>query len=454
MINMGYGSLPVALLQRVFTLAVCVRDREQKLEIDELQRRELRFLIESAGWVICSQLQYTLKKIHPGHLLGNGQIEQIAEQVLLVEAEIQERYDLADALDFVTIDYELSPTQLFNLEKTLKKQVLDRKALILNLFEQRAQTREARLQVHLARLYYEKPRLKRAWTHLSRQRGGRYGTRGEGERQIEVDSRLINEQIHKLETQLVQVKKQRSQQRKRGAHLPHLALVGYTNAGKSALMHALSQKEVYVADRLFATLDPKSSELKLPGGERVIVTDTVGFLRNLPHELIDAFQATLEETVLADLQLLVLDASDIEWREKLATVHRVLRELGVDEKMQILLLNKVDLLTEGQRQEMRMLFPSALLISAREGLGLESLYTLLSQLLAELNNEPAQAYALEVPHEAGALRAWLFEQQLIAEELQMNEAGQLFHLLLSSSSLQCLRKKFPQISGSLQALET
>ena len=451
---MGYGSLPVALLQRVFTLAVCVRDREQKPEIDELQRRELRFLIESAGWVICNQLQYTLKKIHPGHLLGNGQIEQIAEQVFLIETEIQERYDLADALDFVTIDYELSPTQLFNLEKTLKKQVLDRKALILNLFEQRAQTREARLQVHLARLYYEKPRLKRAWTHLSRQRGGRYGTRGEGERQIEVDSRLINEQIHKLETQLVQVKKQRSQQRKRGAHLPHLALVGYTNAGKSALMHALSQKEVYVADRLFATLDPKSSELKLTGGERVIVTDTVGFLRNLPHELIDAFQATLEETVLADLQLLVLDASDIEWREKLATVHRVLRELGVDEKMQILLLNKADLLTKEQRQEMQALFPSALLISAREGLGLENLYTLLSQLLAELNNEPTQAYALEVPYEAGALRAWLFEQQLIAEELQMNEAGQLFHLLLSSSGLQCLRKKFPQISGSLQALET
>ena len=443
---MGHDTYPLALLQQVFTLAVCVR--QQTAELDELQRYELSALIESAGWIICRELQFTLKKIHPGHLLGSGQIERIAEHILLVEQEIQACDDLAEALDFVVIDYELSPTQLFNLEKTLKKQVIDRKALILTLFEQRAQTREARLQVHLARLYYEKPRLKRAWTHLSRQRGGRYGTRGEGERQIEIDSRLIEQQIRKLEDQIAQVQKQRVQQRKRAAHLPHVALVGYTNAGKSALMQALSQKEIYIADRLFATLDPKSSKLSLPNGEQVILTDTVGFVRKLPHELIDAFRATLEETVLADLQLLVLDASDIEWQEKLATVHRVLAELGVDQKAQILLLNKVDLLSEQQCQELQALSPQALLVSAQEGRGLEALLVQLGERLAECG----ELYSLEVPHEAGALRAWLFQHKLISKELSWTDRGQQFHLQLSASDLQRLRQKFSSFLGSLQPL--
>ena len=444
--------VPLALLQQIFTLGVCIQGREQKASMRELQREELRSLIESAGWLICAELQFTLKKIHPGHLLGAGQIERIAEQIELAEQEIKERDDLAEALDFVVIDHELSPTQLFNLEKTLEKQVIDRKSLILTLFEQRAQTREARLQVHLARLYYEKPRLKRAWTHLSRQRGGHYGTRGEGETQIEVDGRLIDGQIRKLESQITQVQKQRMQQRKKGAELPHIALVGYTNAGKSALMHAMSQKDIYVADRLFATLDPKSCQFILPSGEEIIVTDTVGFVRNLPHELIDAFRATLEETVLADLQLLVLDASDMEWQEKLHTVHQVLQELKVDSKDQILLLNKIDLLNEEQIEKMQMLFPQALLISAQEKIGLELLSNELSNCLAQRFGQKSEKYSLEVPHEAGALRSWLFQQKLIFEQHSQTEYGQLFHLQLSGANLQYLRQKFPQFLNSLQPL--
>ncbi len=449
--------VPLALLQQIFTLAVFIQDREQK--IATLQCDELRALIESAGWRICAELQFPLRKIHVGHLLGAGQIQRIAQQIQLAEQEIKERDDLAEAVDFVVIDYELSPTQLFNLEKTLQKPVIDRKSLILTLFEQRAQTREARLQVHLARLYYEKPRLKRAWTHLSRQRGGRYGTRGEGETQIEIDGRLIDTQIRKLENQIIQVQKQRMQQRKKGAELAHIALVGYTNAGKSALMHAMSQKEIYVADRLFATLDPKSSQLILPNGEQVIVTDTVGFVRNLPHELIDAFRATLEETVLADLQLLVLDASDMQWQEKLHTVHQVLQDLKVDDKDQILLLNKIDLLNEEQIREMQMLFPQALLISAQERIGLELLSTELSKHLARRDLasglDQKKKYSLEVPHqaqEAGALRAWLFQHKLIFEQHSETEYSQFFHLQLSGANLQYLRQRFPQFLSSLNPL--
>ncbi len=449
---MGHGTFPLSLLEQIFVLAVCVREQDRH-RIDELQQQELRALIESAGWYICEELQFTLKKNHPGHLLGNGQIEMIGSAIEAAEVEIQQRDEISEALDFVVLDYEISPTQLFQLEKILQKQVVDRKALILTLFEQRAQTREARLQVHLARLYYEKPRLKRAWTHLSRQRGGRYGTRGEGETQIEIDGRLIDGQIRKLEARLTHVQRQRKQQRKRGAHLPHIALVGYTNAGKSALMHALSRQEIYVADRLFATLDPKSSQCTLPNGEQLVITDTVGFVRNLPHELINAFRATLEETVLADLQLLVLDAGDAEWQEKLATVHRVLQELGIDEKAQILLLNKIDLLSEELREEIRALFPQALLISAQQGWGLEAVLAELQQRLADLSGVRREPYALEVPHEEGALRAWLFRHKVVSKELALNEGGQLFHLLLSDSHLQHFGREFPRFVRELRLLD-
>ncbi|WGK69988.1 GTPase HflX [Candidatus Haliotispira prima] len=449
---MGHDGYPLALLRQVFVLAVCVRNREQQPEMDKLQRNELCALIDSAGWQTCCELQFTLKKIQPGCLLGTGQIEKIIEHIALAEEDIQESCDLADALDFVVVDYELSPTQLFNLEKSLKKPVIDRKALILVLFEQRAQTSEARLQVHLARLYYEKPRLKRAWTHLSRQRGGRYGTRGEGETQIEIDGRLIDGQIRKLEARITSVQKQRKQQRKRGAHLPHIALVGYTNAGKSALMQALCRQDANVADRLFATLDPKNRKLSLPTGEELIITDTVGFVRNLPHELINAFRATLEETVLADLQLLVLDVGDDEWREKLATVHQVLRELEVDEKAQILLLNKMDLLSEERHREMQALFPQALFVSAKEQLGLEALFAKLSERLAELEEEHSEPYSLEVPHEEGALRAWLFRQKVVSAELDITDSGQVFHIRLSGEDLRCLGEKFPRFFSQLEPL--
>ena len=443
-------SYPFSRLEQRFALAVCLRSPQQSAQSKQLQQDELRSLIQSSGSKICAELQFTLKKHHPGHLLGLGQIEEIAVQVALAEQRLEEQYDIAEALDFIVLDGELSPTQLFNLEKIWKKQVIERKALILTLFEQRAQSREAHLQVALARLYYEKPRLKRAWTHLSRQRGGRYGTRGEGEKQIEVDARLIDKKIRELEGRLAAVQKRRKQQRKQGAQLPHIALAGYTNAGKSALMCALSQRESYVADRLFATLDPKSGKLSLPQGTEAILTDTVGFVRNLPHELIDAFRATLEETVLADLQLLVLDASDAKWPEKLATVHNVLEELEVDQKAQLLVLNKIDRLQAQQIGELQALFPEAICISAKTGQGLEALCKRMSERLSEIIGESRRLYGLKLLHEEGAQRAWLFAQHAVHKEMAIDCEGQGFHIRLSGRERQRLIAKFPKLSGRLE----
>lgn len=449
---MGRKGYPFSHLQQRFALAVCLRSPEQSVQKSELQQDELRSLIQSSGWKICGELQFTLKKQHPGHLLGLGQIKQITQQITLVEQNIEREYDIAEALDFVVLDGELSPTQLFNLEKAWKKQVIERKALILTLFEQRAQSREAHLQVALARLYYEKPRLKRAWTHLSRQRGGRYGTRGEGEKQLEVDARLIGKKIRELEGRLALVAKRRKQQRKQGAQLAHIALVGYTNAGKSALMCALSERQSYVADRLFATLDPKSGKLALPQGMEAILTDTVGFVRNLPHELIDAFRATLEETVLADLQLLVLDASDTEWRQKLETVHKVLRELEVDQKAQLLVLNKIDKLPAQRICELQALFPEAICISAKTGQELEALRQKIGERLFEITREVRRLYGLKLRHEEGAQRAWLFAQHAVSKEMAIDNEGQGFQIRLSGAERQRLIAKFPKLCGRLEPL--
>ena len=449
---MGKKGYPFSHLEQGFALAVCLRSPEQTAQTSQLQQDELRSLIQSSGWKICGELQFTLKKQNPGHLLGLGQIEQIATQVALAEERIEKEYDIAEALDFIVLDGELSPTQLFNLEKAWKKTVIERKALILTLFEQRAQSREAHLQVELARLYYEKPRLKRAWTHLSRQRGGRYGTRGEGEKQIEVDARLIDKKIRELEGRLTAVAKRRKQQRKQGAQLAHIALAGYTNAGKSALMCALSQRQSYVADRLFATLDPKSSRLSLPQGVEAILTDTVGFVRNLPHELIDAFRATLEETVLADLQLLVLDANDAEWQEKLATVHAVLQELKVDQKAQLLVLNKIDKLQPQQLGELQALFSEAICISAKTGQGLETLCEAISKRLSQLLGEMRKLYKLRLRHEEGAQRAWLFAKHAVSKEMDIDEQGQGFQIRLTGAERQHLIAKFPRLFERLEPL--
>jgi GTP-binding protein HflX len=284
-----------------------------------------------------------------------------------------------EEITLILFDHELSPVQGRNLERTTDVRVLDRTEVILDIFSQRARTREGMLQIELAQLEYLLPRLTRMWTHLSRQKGG-IGLRGPGETQLEVDRRRIQERIIRLNKELSEVRRNRMIQRsgRRRLQCPILALVGYTNAGKSTLLNALTGADVDAADKLFATLDPTTRMLQLPGYERVLLTDTVGFLRRLPHGLIEAFRATLEEVVEADLLLHVVDVSHPEMDAQVAAVQTVLDELGAGEKPMIHVLNKIDCVQESDTMEaVRRRFARGVLISARTGEGLAKLEELM-----------------------------------------------------------------------------
>ncbi|KTC91502.1 GTPase HflX [Fluoribacter dumoffii] len=266
------------------------------------------------------------------YYIGKGKAEEIAQLVKALDAEL------------VLVNHELSPSQERNLERLFECRVVDRSGLILDIFAQRARTFEGKLQVELAQLQHLSTRLVRGWTHLERQKGG-IGLRGPGETQLETDRRLLRERIKYINKRLEKVRGNRDQNRqaRRKASLLTVSLVGYTNAGKSTLFNALTGENIYVANQLFATLDPTMRQLNLPGSSSVILTDTVGFIRDLPHQLVEAFRATLEETQQADLLLHVIDISDPHWRDNVFSVEQVLDELGVHDIPVILVFNKIDL---------------------------------------------------------------------------------------------------------------
>ncbi|KTD17866.1 ribosome rescue GTPase HflX [Legionella jordanis] len=265
------------------------------------------------------------------YYVGLGKAEEIQQQVQALQA------------DLVLVNHELSPSQERNLERLFQCRVVDRSGLILDIFAQRARTFEGKLQVELAQLQHLSTRLVRGWTHLERQKGG-IGLRGPGETQLETDRRLLRERIRSINKRLEKVRKSRDQNRRarKKAAMPTVSLVGYTNAGKSTLFNALTGEQIYAANQLFATLDPTMRKTELPGATSVILADTVGFIRDLPHQLIEAFRATLEETQEADLLLHVIDISDPHWREMAAAVGQVLLELGVQDIPIIQVFNKID----------------------------------------------------------------------------------------------------------------
>ncbi|MBR2345226.1 MAG: GTPase HflX [Lentisphaeria bacterium] len=320
---------------------------------------------------------------------GSGKAEEIAQLVMECEA------------DLLVFDAALTPSQQRNWERLAKCPVAGREEIILEIFASRAQTREAVLQVELARLEYALPRLQRAWTHFSRQRGGGSTNRGEGEAQLETDKRLLRRRIQQLHEELAVVRKQRAAQRKSRLRRPVLqaALVGYTNVGKSSLLNALTGANVFVKDQLFATLDPTARKIELPGHVEMVLNDTVGFVRKLPHQLVEAFKSTLEEAVLADILLLVLDVSsediDAEWETTLG----VLKELGADEKNIKIVFNKCDRIdpeNDGLRLvRLRNMFPDALYVSAETGQGLEDLKRFLADFAGKSRN---LLHALIPPH--------------------------------------------------------
>jgi GTP-binding protein HflX len=369
---------------------------------------ELAELTANVGLAVAASHLVRLREPNPRFLIGAGKVEEIIQDAR------------ARGCGYIIFDDELHSAQQRNWEAESGLEVLDRHEVILDIFAARAQTREARLQVELAQQEYSLPRLRRAWTHLSRQRGGGATQRGEGETQLQLDQRIIRERIQRLRSELEVVRKQRAVQRQQRLRtpVPTAAIVGYTNAGKSSLLKALTGADVLVQDKLFATLDPATRRLELPSGRALLLTDTVGFVRRLPHRLVEAFKATLEEAVVSDFLIHVVDASSPEAARHHATTLEVLDELGAHDARVLTVFNKVDRLADPLRHaELKAQFPGALFISAHSGLGLAAL---LDRFEAGLEDETV-ALTLLIPHSRYDLINRLHQAGAVRREQPRNE---------------------------------
>ena len=365
------------MVERALLVRFCFDPRE--MDEAESLLEELGELVKTLGIEVVDSVLARCRDMHKKLLCGTGKADEI---VSLARAH---------DCDVIVIDNGLAPSQQREWEKLADLCVIDREEVILDIFAKRAQTKEARLQVELARMQYALPRLARMWGHLDREGGSGGGqgggaARGMGEKQIEVDRRLANLSIDRCKRELEQVRKQRRTQRKEREKLetPHAAIVGYTNAGKSTLLNALSGADVMAKDMLFATLDTTTRRIDLPDGQPLLLTDTVGFVRNLPHRLVEAFKATLEEAVLADFLIHVLDATSPEIERFHRTTLEVLDELGAEGKPTITVLNKIDLVENPEQiASLARMFPDALRVSAFTRAGLDRLLDACSAALAD-----------------------------------------------------------------------
>jgi GTP-binding protein HflX len=383
--------------------ALVVYRKENRDSRDELVR-----LLDALGVRAVESVSIRIDTPRPGLLVGSGKADEIASRA----EELQ--------VDYIAFDDDLSAAQERNWERLAGRTTIDRQEVILRIFEMHASTREARLQVELARSEYMLPRLRRAWTHLSRQRGGMKGTRGEGEKQLETDRRAVQERIAAIKRELLSVGEQRDLRRKRrqDVPVPMGALVGYTNAGKSSLLRALTGAAVKIDDAPFVTLDPTTRRLQLSAGLEVVLSDTVGFIQRLPHQLVDAFHSTLEEALISDFLILVVDGSSPATEQHIATSREVLAEIGAARHPVIVAYNKADAAPDAIRLELEARRLAAdfaaetVIVSARRGTGLDELRAAIERMVSAQHR--AERYLL--PYERSDLAALVHRTGVVVDE--------------------------------------
>lgn len=421
--NDSFSNLKETAREKVILVALLVRDRVRDEEKVERSLDELEELARTAGAKVIDRSWQAKDKPSAKFFVGKGKVDELKSQV---EAE---------GVDSVIFDDELTPSQLLNLEERIKCKIIDRTGLILDIFAQHAHSSAGKLQVELAQLNYYLPRLKGLGLQLSRLGGG-IGTRGPGETKLETDRRRLRRRMQRVTRDLKALAKTRTTQssRRSSQGIFSIALVGYTNAGKSTLINNLTGSDVYVADQLFATLDSTTRKLTLPSGLEIVLTDTVGFINKLPHELVAAFKSTLDEVVSADLLLHIIDSSSEGVEAKKSAVHAALREIGADEIKMVSVYNKADLLDEDERASF-MRLPESVVIS--------SLSSPDMKVLADLIDSKASVefvkVTVKIPYEHGEIRQWLYSQGSIISEEHLDD-GSVIACRLKKSELSKIKE--------------
>ncbi len=394
--HQNMDKVELSKLQKAFLVGVYFSTDDKPACEENLS--ELARLCDTFGLEVVGHLSCPVKKLSAGEYLGSGKLEEIRLLILELGADV------------IIFDDEISPNQQRNIEKLFNRAVIDRTELIIGVFAERAQTREAKLQIELAKARYQLPRLKRLWTHLSRQSasGGAF-LKGEGEKQIEIDRRLLRRQIDKLKAEIEEIIQKRKTQRilRSRSEIPTFAIVGYTNAGKSTLLNALTDAGVLVEDKLFATLDTTTRQFELPNKQPILLIDTVGFIRKIPHMLIAAFKSTLEEAVYTDILIHLIDVSHPSAEQHAEETIKVLKSLGADKQPMITVLNKIDQCTSAMPvRKLRLRYPRAIEISALTGEGLDLLIHRMTEELSSLS----KVVQLRIPQSHYALVSSLMRQ--------------------------------------------
>ena len=386
---------------------------------------ELKGLVKTLKMEVGGEIVITRVDPNPQYFLGTGKVQEILEQVEETESEC------------IIFDFEISPTHQRNWEKISNIPCFDRQEVILRIFESRAQTREATLQVELASLEYSLPRLAHSYGDMARQRGGAFGSKGSGETKLELDRRKIQEKIYSIKKELEKVRKNRQTQRKQREKipLPVCALVGYTNAGKSSLLNVLTCSDVYEKDELFATLDTSTRRLSKDGKFSILMTDTVGFIKNLPHNLIDAFRSTLEEAVISDVLVIVLDSSSDDVLENYQTTVNVLEEIGAEKNKRLIVLNKWDLADSFQKMKLQEHFDNPICTSTKTKEGLEVLINRIFEICME---NQVQCF---VPYENGKIISLIKRECFIISETSQ-ETGILYNIKTNKEVENILKEFF------------